>query len=375
MTTVVEIDGARFLINGRLTYEGVTWRGRSMEGLLMNARMVQAIFDDENPATRGVWAYPDTGRWEPERNTDEFCQALPTYRQHGLLAVTVGLQGGGAVFTDEVYGHYLNSAFTPEGALKPAYMGRMARILEAADEAGMVVIVNYFYWRQATRFVDDAAVERAVAEATHWLLATGHRNVLLDIMNEAHTWQGIPACLLPENVHRLIEMAQQVTWQGRRIPTAVSTIGGQGLPTPRWQRAEDFHLPHGNGLMPDDLAAKLRRLKATEGYRRSPKPIVVNEDSIYLENMEAAVAEGCSWGFYCQGYGSHYRDRTDWTTRPREHRYADLSGYQTVPVNWGINTPIKRAFFQRLAQMTQAPAATGAVPTEPRGVQGSTVDS
>ncbi len=97
MTTVVEIDGARFLINGRPTCEGVTWQGRSMEGLLMNARMVQAIFDDENPATRGVWAYPDTGRWEPERNTDEFCQALPTYRQHGLLAVTVGLQGGGAL--------------------------------------------------------------------------------------------------------------------------------------------------------------------------------------------------------------------------------------------------------------------------------------
>ena len=239
----------------------------------------------------------------------------------------------------------------------------------------MVVIVNYFYWRQATRFVDDAAVERAVAGATHWLLSTGHRNVLLDIMNEAHTWQGIPACLLPENVHRLIEIAQDVTWQGHGIPTAVSTIGGQGLPTPRWQRAEDFHLPHGNGLMPDELAAKLRRLKATEGYRHSPKPIVVNEDSIYLENMEAAVAEGCSWGFYCQGYGSHYRDRTDWTTRPRERRHADLSGYQTVPVNWGINTPIKRAFFQRLAQMTQAPAATGAVPTEPRGVQGSTVDS
>lgn len=357
MSTIVEIDGTRFLINGRPTYEGITWRGHLVEGLLMNSRMVQAIFDDENPATRPTWRYPDTGTWDPDRNTDAFCAALPEYRRYGLLAVTVGLQGGGAVFTDEVYNHYCNSAFTPDGAIKPAYARRLARVLAAADAAGMVVIVNYFYWRQATRFEGDAAVVRAVQEATHWLLSTGHRNILLDIMNEAHTWPGAPASLAPENVHRLIEIAQEISLHGRRLPAAVSTIGGPTLPTPRWQRAEDFHLPHGNGLMPDELAAKLRQLKASEAYQRRPKPIVVNEDSVFAENMEAAICEGCSWGFYCQGYGSHYRDRMDWTTRPREDRYEELSGFQTVPVNWGINTPIKRAFFQRLAEITRAPAA------------------
>ena len=71
-----------------------------------------------------------------------------------------------------------------------------------------------------------------------------------------------------------------------------------------------------------------------------------------MENLEAAVAEGCSWGFYCQGYGSSYRDLTDWTTRPREDRVEDLSGYQTLPVNWGINTERKRAFFDRIREIT-----------------------
>ncbi len=60
--TRVGIDGDRFLINGRPTYEGRTWREHRIEGLLMNARLVQGTFDDLNPETRSRWAYPDTGR-------------------------------------------------------------------------------------------------------------------------------------------------------------------------------------------------------------------------------------------------------------------------------------------------------------------------
>jgi hypothetical protein len=70
--------------------------GRKIEGLLFNSRMVQAIFDDENPATAAHWRYPDTGFWDADRNTDEFCAMLPVYAQHGVLGVTVGLQGGGS---------------------------------------------------------------------------------------------------------------------------------------------------------------------------------------------------------------------------------------------------------------------------------------
>ena len=59
----------------------------------MNSRMVQATFDDENPLTAPMWAYPDTGRWDAERNSAEFVAMLPRYRAHGLLAVTLNLQG------------------------------------------------------------------------------------------------------------------------------------------------------------------------------------------------------------------------------------------------------------------------------------------
>ena len=77
--TEVSIQGEVFLLNGRPTYLGRTYQGMKIEGLLMNARLVQATFDDLNPETRARWAYPD-GPWNPERNTREFLAAMPVWR-------------------------------------------------------------------------------------------------------------------------------------------------------------------------------------------------------------------------------------------------------------------------------------------------------
>ena len=86
--TTVTIVGEDFYINGTPTYAGRVWRGHHIEGLLLNSRMVQATFDDRNTNTVARWAYPDTGRWDAERNTSEFIAAMPDWRRHGLLAVT-----------------------------------------------------------------------------------------------------------------------------------------------------------------------------------------------------------------------------------------------------------------------------------------------
>ncbi len=67
--TVVSIVADRFLINGQPTYKDRQWHGLPVEGLLMNSRMVQAIFDDRNPETVSRWAYPDTKQWDADRNT------------------------------------------------------------------------------------------------------------------------------------------------------------------------------------------------------------------------------------------------------------------------------------------------------------------
>ena len=49
--TAVSIEGDAFFINGRPTYEGRHFKGQRIEGLLMNSRMVQGIFDDLNDQT------------------------------------------------------------------------------------------------------------------------------------------------------------------------------------------------------------------------------------------------------------------------------------------------------------------------------------
>src|SRR5438552_18185203 len=92
--TAVTIQGEMFCIDGQPTYKGRMWNGKKIEGLLLNSRMVQAIFDDLNPDTVRLWKYPDTKKWDPERNTREFIVAMPTWRQHGLLGMTLNLQGG-----------------------------------------------------------------------------------------------------------------------------------------------------------------------------------------------------------------------------------------------------------------------------------------
>jgi hypothetical protein len=352
MKTTIHIDETQFLINNQPTYTGRWHEGRKIEGLLFNTRMVQAIFDDENPATAMYWRYPDTGVWDAERNTREFCAALPEYARHGVLGVTVGLQGGGSIYTPEIYDNYLNSAFTPTGELKPAYFERLRRVLHAADEAGVVVMVNYFYWKQAARMNGDAALRRATEAATDWLLNTGYTNVLVDVMNESADWSAVYPVLGPQGVHELIQIVQQTTLNGRRLLVGASTPGGDALPTGQWQQVEDFHMPHGNGCQPDALRAKLQKLKASPEFQRKPRPILINEDTIFTDNLEAAVDEYASWGFYCQGFGSNYQDRMDWKAHGRETRYEELSGFQTLPVNWGIHTPEKRPFFERVHALT-----------------------
>src|SRR5204862_6709531 len=61
--TVVSIQGREFLLNGRPTYEGRSYDGMRVQGLLFNSRMVQGIFDDRNAETRSRWNYPD-GPWD-----------------------------------------------------------------------------------------------------------------------------------------------------------------------------------------------------------------------------------------------------------------------------------------------------------------------
>ena len=80
MQTVVSIRNDQFFINGKPTYENRYWNGIKIEGLLLNSRMVQGIFDDLNPETVNYWIYPDTKKWDADRNTSEFISNMGKWK-------------------------------------------------------------------------------------------------------------------------------------------------------------------------------------------------------------------------------------------------------------------------------------------------------
>lgn len=202
--TVVSIEKDKFLINGRPTYKGRTWNDKSVEGLLLNSRMVQATFDDLNPETVARWGYPDTKKWDADRNTAEFLEMMPTWRNHGLLGVTLNLQGGSPEGYSRVQPWH-NSAIKADGTLDAKHMARLAKVIDKADELGMVVILGLYYFGQDERVKDEKAVIASVDAAVDWLIAKKYTNVLVEVDNECNVKAYDHDILKPDRVHELIE--------------------------------------------------------------------------------------------------------------------------------------------------------------------------
>lgn len=344
--TIVSIVGDEFYINGKPTYEGRSWRGHKIQGLLLNSRMVQGIFDDRNTNTVQRWRYPDTKRWDAERNTREFINAMAEWRRHGLLAFTIDLQGG----SPEGYSRdqpWHNSGIETDGSLRADYLRRLERILDRADELGMVAIVGYFYFGQDQRLKDEAAVLRATDNITDWLFDRGYRNVLVEINNECNVRYDHDV-LKPNRVHELIDRVRNKSRNARRFYVGTS-YGGGAIPGENVVRSSDFILIHGNGVSdPNQIAEMVKKTRAVRGY--FPKPILFNEDDHFdfekpLNNFVASLSQYASWGYF----------------DPGKNDYVD--GYQSPPVNWGINTPRKRSFFNLLAEITGERGQAVSVPS------------
>jgi hypothetical protein len=336
--TVVSIKGDQFMINNKLTYSGWYWKGNKIEGLLLNSRMVQGIFDDLNPETIKNWEYPDTKKWDPDRNTNEFVSNMKSWRDNGLLSFTLNLQGGSPQGYSNSQPWY-NSAFREDGSLRPEYMARLEKILNKADELRMVPIVGLFYFGQDQILRNEEAVKAAVTNVINWLFEKDYHNILIEIDNECNANKYDHEILKPQRVHELIEMVKNMTKNGRRFYVSTS-YGGGTLPKPNVVSSADFILMHGNGVtIPDTIAAMIKKTRAVRGY--TPKPILFNEDDHFnfdkeVNNFIVAVRNYASWGFF------------DYRMKEEPYEF----GFQSVPVDWGINSERKKAFFKLLKEMT-----------------------
>jgi hypothetical protein len=300
--------------------------------------MVQGIFDDLNPETRSRWTFPDGTPWDPDRNTREFIAAMPEWKRHGLIAFTLNLQGG----SPEGYSAHQpwhNSAINRDGSLRPDYLARAGRILDRANSLGMVVILGIFYFGQDERVADEAAVIRAVDNTVDWLFSRGDRHVIIEVNNECNVQKYEHAILKPDRVHELIGRVRDRVQGNRRLLVGTSYGGGR-VPDDNVVRVSDFLLLHGNGVkQPARITEMVKQTRALKAWR--PMPIVFNEDDHFdfdkpENNFVAAVRAGASWGYF------DYKMKDE---SPNE-------GYQSVPVNWGISSARKRAFFDKLREIT-----------------------
>ena len=272
--TRVAIVGDKWHINGAVTY-----RGAKAQGLLMNVRMVNSVFEDRKR--------PD---FDANANTEEFIAQIPDYLAHGVRAFTINLQGGMPRYEGAV-----NSAFRPDGSLRESYLKRVRRAIETCDRHGAVVILGCYYQRQDQVLRDEDAVRAGVVNVVRWIKENGFTNVVLEIANEfPHGGFDHRILQTPEGQVELMRLAKQAAPD---LLVSTSGVGNGRLPD-SVALASDFLLIHFNGVSLQDIPERIAALK------KFGKPIVCNEDdkvgSQAAKAAELSVANGASWGLMLQ---------------------------------------------------------------------------
>jgi hypothetical protein len=113
-----------------------------------------------------------------DHETQELIDHLDAFASYGINTVSVFFMG--SRFGDV-------KGYRADGSLDPVYAARMGRIIEAADQRGMIVLVGCLYWGNSkakheswTQTEANAAITNTVA----WLEENDYRNVFVDVDNE-----------------------------------------------------------------------------------------------------------------------------------------------------------------------------------------------
>ena len=115
-----------------------------------------------------------------DATTDQLIEQLDDMQSYGLNTVSVFVMG--SRFGDI-------AGYRPDGSLDPAVKSRLARVLDATDERGMICIVGCLYWStsRAKEKLDhwtEADAAKAIAGTAKWIAERGDRHVIMDVDNE-----------------------------------------------------------------------------------------------------------------------------------------------------------------------------------------------
>jgi hypothetical protein len=124
-----------------------------------------------------------------DATSNDLIQHLDQYQQFGVNAVSVYFMGS----------RYSNiNGYELDGSIKAEYADRMARIIRACDERGMVVLVGILYWGAQMGDLHNAYyqdweqedVKNAMRNTIQWLTDNDFRNVFVDPDNEGMAERG-----------------------------------------------------------------------------------------------------------------------------------------------------------------------------------------
>lgn len=277
-------------------------------GRLMNLRVAQGIFHDE-----WLTEFP----FDPLENTRRLIEALDTYKEHGILCINVSLQGGNAYqrspirrsrdFKDGPGAGSHVSAFLPDGSLKPEWLERLRLLVKELEGRGMFLNLMYFYQGQDEVLENEEAIDRAVIQATDWLIDNDCRNVLIEIANEHDVSAYDHERYIHRRMDHLIQLARSrfIDRQAPfRLPISAST-GGSMAVYEGVHHHGDLVILHGNRRTPQEKGSRVRELVADASL---PGPIYMNEDdngrettpehlAVELASFDAVYEAGGSWGY------------------------------------------------------------------------------
>jgi hypothetical protein len=282
--TSVSIIGDKWYFNDQIINPG-----SPAEGLLMNVRMVNTVYEDRGPELA-----KRTDDFDPESNTESFIEKIPEYVSSGVNAFTISLQGGMPGYEGAI-----NTAFNADGSLRSDYMQRAERVIRASDKNNAGIILSLFYQRQHSHdyaLTGKESIKNALENTVNWITEKGFTNVVLEVSNEYRhggfrNWSDGEWLISEEGQVELIRLAKQLNPE-----LLVSTSGmGNGTYHEDLARAADFLLIHFNTTSLDLYESRINDVK------KYGKPIVCNEDDkLGTEGAAAqaiAVKNGSSWGY------------------------------------------------------------------------------
>lgn len=120
-----------------------------------------------------------------EESTQQLIDNLDVFKSYGINTVSVYFMG--SRFGDI-------KGYLPDSSLDPVYAARMSKIIEAADNKGMIVLAGCLYWSNSKAREDlldwtEADATKAIVNTIKWLTKNNYQNVFVDPDNEGMAWQ------------------------------------------------------------------------------------------------------------------------------------------------------------------------------------------